>query len=251
MIKLGLLGATGRMGHAILDEIPSDSRFHLVAKAGSKETPEEVIRQAGIIIDFTHVDAIEKHVDLAVSYKKPLLVGTSGLSKDKMRYLEQAATSIPLLYAGNTSLGVTLLKNMVKQLAKLLNDTQFDIEIQETHHRHKIDSPSQTALMLGQAAAEGRGRNLDEVSNFDRHLVRKPRTVGEIGFASSRGGTVFGDHSVQFLGDDEVITLSHQSLSRKVFAKGALGAAYWLYTSKKNNPGFYSMDDILDEASSL
>ncbi|MEM9421782.1 MAG: 4-hydroxy-tetrahydrodipicolinate reductase, partial [Pseudomonadota bacterium] len=155
--------------------------------------------------------------------------------------LQQAALSVPVVQSGNFSLGVNLLMALVEKTAAKLNE--FDIEVTEVHHRRKVDAPSGTALMLGEAAAHGRGTSLSERGVFTRHGQVGPRSPEEIGFSVVRGGGVYGDHDVSFMSDDEVITLSHRALSRTLFAQGAIRAARWVVGRP---PGLYSMRDVLE-----
>ena len=169
-----------------------------------------------------------------------LVLGTTGLHASADALLAEVATEIPILRSANTSLGVALLADLVERAAKVLGK-DWDIEIAEAHHRHKADAPSGTALMLGEAAAKGRGTTLD--AERGRDGTGLARSEGSIGFASLRGGTVAGDHDVLFLGDDERLILSHRAEDRTIFARGALAAARFLHGKP---PGLYSMRDVID-----
>lgn len=238
MIHIGVLGSNGRMGQAILDEIKHHPRCRL-SIAGTRDNTDSLFEGSDVVIDFTTPDALSTHVDLTLSHKKPLIIGTTGLQPHHEKLVSSAATQIPVVVASNMSIGMTLLNNLVQKAAHLLDKT-YDIEIAELHHRHKKDAPSGTALMLGQSAAKGRGKTLEELMcNLHRE---GERVKGTIGFSVQRGGLVVGDHSVRFLGDEEIIELSHRGLSRSVYAKGALRAAEWV---AKQKPGFYTMGDVL------
>lgn len=238
MIQVGILGSSGRMGQALLGALGEHSRCHL-SVAGTRENLDSLFKASDVVIDFTSADALSKHLDLSVSHKIPLVVGTTGLLTQHKKLLPTAALKIPLVVSSNMSVGMTLLTNLVEKAAHGL-DENYDIEITELHHRHKKDAPSGTALMLGQAAATGRGKTLDELKCD--HAQSGMRKRGAIGFSIQRGGAIVGDHSVRIIGDEEMLELSHRGLSRSVYAKGALRAAEWI---TKQRPGLYTMADVL------
>lgn len=193
-----------------------------------------------VFVDFSAPEALEKHLGDAVAVRKPIVIGTTGLTAEHQRMIDEAATRIAVLQAANTSLGVNLLAHLVREAAARLGD-DWDIEIVEMHHRHKKDAPSGTGLLLGRAAAEGRGVDLDAVADRGRDGMGE-REAGRIGFAALRGGSVAGDHHVIFAGDGERIELGHRAESRAIFAQGAIRAALWL----RDKPvGRYSMNDVL------
>jgi 4-hydroxy-tetrahydrodipicolinate reductase len=184
---------------------------------------------------------MSKHLEVAVKTNKPLVIGTTGFSRDTENFMQQASKHIAILQSGNMSLGVNLLAKLVKQTASIL-DSEWDIEITESHHRHKIDSPSGTAIMLGKAAADGRNVDFETVAKLSRQGIDNPRPQGEIGFSTIRAGAIVGDHRVLFAHDDEMIMLSHKAQNRSIFANGAVYAAQKLVTMPV---GFYTMQDIL------
>ena len=194
--------------------------------------------QSEVLIDFSAPPALAGNLGAARAAGIPLLIGTTGLDADHHALIDAAAAEIPVLHTGNTSLGVTLLARLVREAAARLGP-DWDIEIVEMHHRMKADAPSGTALLLGEAAAAGRGAALDTL-RADRH--DGPRCEGAIGFASLRGGTVAGEHSVILAGEQERLTLSHSAENRAIFARGAVRAAVWLIGQP---PGRYTMDDVL------
>src|SRR6476659_8030161 len=198
-------------------------------------------KDADGILDFTVPAATIANVAIAAERGIVHVIGTTGLSASDNAVIKSVTNRAVVVQSGNMSLGVNLLAAVVKRVAKAL-DESFDIEIVETHHRMKIDAPSGTALMLGQAAASGRGIALDEHADRGRDGVTGARRPGDIGFASLRGGTAAGDHSVIFAGPYERITLSHHAEDRMIFAHGALNAALWAHGKK---PGLYSMADVL------
>ena len=197
--------------------------------------------QSDVLVDFSSPGALEANLDAAVAAVVPIVVGTTGLEERHHFLIDHAAASIPVLQTGNTSLGVTLLAHLVREAAGRLGE-DWDIEIVETHHRMKVDAPSGTALLLGQAAAEGRGIDLAKESERGRDGMTGKRGVGTIGFAALRGGTVAGDHSVLFLGANERLTLSHLAEDRTIFAKGAVRACQWLIGKPA---GRYTMPEVL------
>ena len=194
-----------------------------------------------VFVDFSAPEALGNHVQAALDAAKPIVIGTTGLTEDHQRLIDEASTRIAVLQAANTSLGVNLLAHLVRETAARLGE-EWDIEIVEMHHRHKADAPSGTALLLGRAAAEGRDVELGAVSDRGRDGITGPRAPGHIGFAALRGGSVAGDHQVIFATEGERIELGHRAESREIFARGALQAALWL---KDRPAGRYRMTDVL------
>ena len=203
--------------------------------------PLSLLLVADGIVDFSSPAATVELAALAAQARIAHVIGTTGLSEVDLGKLEAAARHAPILRSGNMSLGVNLLAALVRTAAKALGP-EFDIEIVEMHHRMKVDAPSGTALLLGEAAAEGRGIALKDHSERGRDGITGARKPGDIGFASLRGGGVIGDHSVIFAGDGERITLSHMAEDRALFARGALKAALW---ARDRKPGLYAMSDVL------
>lgn len=200
------------------------------------------IANADAIVDFTSPDATVAFSVLAAQARAVHIVGTTGLQPSHMEALSAAARHTVVMQSGNMSLGVNLLAVLVEQAAKSLAASGWDIEISEMHHKHKVDAPSGTALMLGQAAANGREIDLatKSVRARDGHTGARPE--GTIGFATLRGGSVVGEHSVLFAGEGETVELSHRAIDRSIFARGAVHAALW---SKDKKPGLYTMRDVL------
>lgn len=191
-----------------------------------------------VLVDFSMPAAVAAHLTAARLAGTPILIGTTGLDGTHQAMIDDAAKEIAVLQAANTSLGVNFLAAMVAQAAARLGE-DWDIEVLEMHHRHKIDAPSGTALLLAQAAANARGKSLPELSRFDRNEARE---TGTIGFASLRGGSVAGDHMVVLAGEGERIELGHRAESREIFARGAVKAALWLAGKPA---GRYTMNDML------
>ena len=229
MTAITIFGAGGRMGRAIAEIVAAREDVTIVPEG------------ADVFVDFSAPAALESNLFAAKAASKPILIGTTGLTDAQQRLIDEAAAKIAVLQAANTSLGVNLLAHLVREAAARLGP-EWDIEIVEMHHRHKADAPSGTARLLGRAAADARGVNLEEVSDRGRDGITGPRQEGRIGFASLRGGSVAGEHQVIFAGEGERLELGHRAESRSIFAHGAVQAALWL----KNKPaGRYSMADML------
>jgi 4-hydroxy-tetrahydrodipicolinate reductase len=226
-IRISLFAPNGRMGQAIAAAVADNPGFAIDQDHGD------------VIVDFSAPTALQASLDRAISAGVPILIGTTGLDELADQRIAAAAKEVAVLRAANTSLGVALLAELVERAARVLGP-EWDIEVAETHHRMKADAPSGTALMLGEAAARGRGSKLH--SERGRNGTGLKREAGAIGFASLRGGTVAGDHDVLFLGPDERLILSHRAESRMIFARGALAAAHFLVGKPA---GLYSMRDVI------
>ena len=240
MTRIGIIGSAGRMGQALTAAIAEAGLSH----AGGVDKDGDVAALAAAsdaLVDFSSPAALEATLDAAMAAGRPIVIGTTGLEERHHWLIDQASKDIPILQTGNTSLGVTMLAALVRKAAAGLAD-DWDIEITEMHHRHKVDAPSGTALLLGEAAAAGRGIALSSHSERGRDGVTGPRAPGAIGFASLRGGSVAGDHSVIFASEGESITLSHRAEDRSIFARGAVKAAVWL---TRQRAGRYTMNDVL------
>ncbi|MFP4313553.1 MAG: 4-hydroxy-tetrahydrodipicolinate reductase [Alphaproteobacteria bacterium] len=250
-MKIGIAGYTGRVGQLLVKEL-TNGHFQGTELAGglSRSEPTEnpgffittearaLFETSDAVIDFTLPDSTMNNAAVAAQTKTPLIIGTTGLSKDQEEKLAEHAKDTAIIYAANMSLGVNLLMALIEKAARAL-DPEWDIEIFESHHKYKIDSPSGTALALGQSAAKGRGTQLPDTINCDRNGARQK---GDIGFAVVRGGDVVGEHSVFFFGEGERIELTHRATDRALYAKGAIKAALW---SEGKPPGLYSMHDVL------
>jgi 4-hydroxy-tetrahydrodipicolinate reductase len=239
-MKIGIIGSAGRMGQALVDAIQVDGHEHAggVDKDGDLAA---LIAASDILVDFSSPHALEVNLDACVAAGKPIVIGTTGLEERHHFLIDDAARDIPVLQTGNTSVGVTMLAALVEKAARQLGE-DWDIEILEMHHRHKVDAPSGTALLLGEAAAKGRAVDLKDHSDRGRDGITGARKAGNIGFASLRGGTVAGDHMVIFASDNERIELVHRAENRAIFANGAVKAAVWLMRQK---PGRYNMQEVL------
>lgn len=239
-LKFGVIGHKGRMGQA-LEVAIADAGHTLFAGVDAGGSIGPFASQCDVLIDFSAPDALAANLGAAQDAGKPILVGTTGLEEAHFVMLAEAARSVPVLQSGNFSLGVTLLAHLVKEAAARLGP-DWDIEVLEMHHRMKVDAPSGTAKLLGEAAARGRGIVLSDNMESGRHGMTGARNEGAIGFATLRGGTVAGEHSVIFAGSEERLTLAHSAENRMIFARGAVKAAQWL-TGK--SAGRYTMNDVL------
>ena len=240
-ISIGIIGSAGRMGKALAEAITAAGE-RVAGGVGAAGDLAALAATAQVLVDFSSPAALEANCDAAVAAGTPILIGTTGLEERHHWLIDQAAAHVAVLQTGNTSLGVNLLGWLVEQAAERLGP-DWDIEIVETHHRMKLDAPSGTAMLLGEAAAKGRGVNLSQAAVRGRDGITGKRLEGSIGFASLRGGTVAGDHAVHFLADDERLTLSHLAENRMIFARGAVKAAQWL---AGRGPGRYTMREVLD-----
>ena len=239
-MKIGIIGSAGRMGQALVDAIAADGLEY----AGGVDKGDDLaalVASCDVLVDFSSPHGIEANLDACVAAGKPIVIGTTGLEERHHFLIDDAARDIPVLQTGNTSLGVTMLAALVQQAARQLGE-DWDIEILEMHHRHKVDAPSGTALLLGEAAASGRGIDLKQHSDRGRDGITGARKAGDIGFASLRGGSVAGDHHVIFASEHERIELVHRAETRAIFARGAVKAATWLTRQKA---GRFTMQEVL------
>ena len=260
-LKVGVVGCAGRMGRMLVAEIAQTPGLVLAGGtevAASPAIGQDVALQAGLaasglkigadpkalfavadaVVDFTLPAATAIHAGLAADAQKILVAGTTGLSAEQHAIVAQAAARAVIVQSANMSVGVNILLGLAEDAARRLKD-DYDIEIVEMHHRHKIDAPSGTALALGRAAAKGRGVDFERVKKIDREGARRK---GDIGFAVLRGGDVAGDHSLIFAADGVRFELTHRAGSRRIFAKGAARALVW---ARGRKPGLYSMRDVL------
>lgn len=239
--RIGIIGAAGRMGRAVAEAIDKQGEASLGGIADQGDDPAIAARASDVLIDFSTPDALAANLAAAKAAGVAIVIGTTGLGAEHDRAIAEASAAIPILRAANMSLGVNLLAHLVREAAARLGP-DWDIEIVEMHHRHKVDAPSGTALLLGRAAADGRGVDLDAFSERGRDGITGARSEGAIGFASLRGGSVAGDHMVVIAAEGERIELGHRAESRAIFAAGAVKAALWLAGKPS---GLYSIDDVL------
>lgn len=264
-VKIGILGCAGRNGRLLLKEVYEDTGCHLVGgivrEGGSGHgedlgtlagisplgiyahaQPGVLFEEADVLIDFTNPASTLHHVDLAVEYQKPIVIGTTGFSDEERSIIIQKSDKTPILLASNMTLGIALLSILVEKVAAVLDDA-YDIEIIEAHHRYKKDTPSGTSKSLIRAAH--RGRKNEDKNKFLFHNKPGEREKGSIGVSVVRGGHEVGKHSVYFYGNEETLELTHQVHDRRIFAKGAVRASKWLYG---HHPGLYRLKDVLKDS---
>jgi len=263
-LRVIVAGASGRMGRMLVRAVADDRRAQLV---GATERPGSAYlgRDAGelanagtlgvritddvgrcaaadVLIDFTVPEGTLAHAEYVAAQGMAMVIGTTGFSAEQLGALRLTLAGSPVVMAANYSVGVNLALNLIRQAAQVLAD-DYDAEIFEAHHRHKVDAPSGTALAMGKALAEGRQVSLDDVAVFAREGITGARKRGTIGFSVVRGGNIVGEHKVMFIADEERVEIGHVAADRAVFAKGALRAALWLVGRR---PGWYSMQDVLN-----
>lgn len=238
---LRLVGALDRAGHDWIGQDIGTAMGGAPAGVTVSDDAVTAIAQAQAVIDFTSPDATVAFAELTAQARAVHVIGTTGLEQRHLDALAAAARHAPIIRAGNMSLGVNLLVGLTRKVAAALG-TDWDIEVVESHHRHKVDAPSGTALMLGEAAAQGRGAALDDLRVSARDGITGGRAPGSIGFSAIRGGDVVGEHDVIFAADGERIVLRHLATDRAIFARGAIRAAVW---GQDKGPGQYDMMDVL------
>ena len=236
-----LIGAIERPGHEWIGQDLGEAMGGKALGVTVTDDALEAMAEAQALIDFTAPEATVANAAICAQARAVHVVGTTGLSEEHIAKLDAAARHATIIRAGNMSLGVNLLVQLTRKIAKAL-DEDFDIEIVEAHHRHKVDAPSGTALMLGEAAAEGRGVRLSDVSDSGRDGITGARERGHIGFAAIRGGDIVGEHDVIFAAPGERVVLRHIATDRRIFARGALKAALW---GQGRGPGAFDMLDVL------
>ena len=264
MVAVGIIGCAGRMGRNNLEAVLADDALRLVGgieRAGHPAIGQDLgsllngtligievtddlaalAREADVLVEFSSPEATLEHGEVIAQAGKAHVIGTTGFTSAQVTALQGLAERCPVLWSANMSLGVNLLLGLAQRVAASLGE-EWDAEILEMHHRHKVDAPSGTALALGRAVAAGRGVVLDDVAVRSRDGITGARPAGAIGFATLRGGDVIGEHTVTFAGEAERIEISHKATDRRIFARGAIRAARWL---AGRPAGFYQMSDVL------
>tara|TARA_B100001250_G_scaffold160001_1_gene137412 strand:+ start:9035 stop:9838 length:804 start_codon:yes stop_codon:yes gene_type:complete len=262
--KITVLGASGKMGKAIITSISEAADCQLISAVCEQQDPNlgkdagensglsklgvnlvgpmsDFLSNSDVVIDFTLPDALENNLVMCVEKNVPMTIGVTGLSKAQFAAINEASNSIPILYERNMSIGINALLSVIKTLSKIL-DKSFDTEIIEAHHRHKIDSPSGTAIAIGEAIAQAKNLKFSDMYDPARQSNRSPRAINTIGISSVRGGGFIGDHTVSFTSEEESIEIKHHAIDRKCFAQGAVLASKWLIGKE---PALYSMNDVL------
>ena len=263
-IKISIPGGNGRMGRTLLNEILSKNNLTIGNSTCLTEDKEKgldlgilagkdkinkfltddlnaIYLDTDVIIDFTVPEASLNHAKIASENGIPIVIGTTGLNQNQFKQLKQYANEIPIVYSANFSIGISVMENLIDNAVKELGN-EWDIEILETHHNKKVDSPSGTALLLGEAAANARNQKLRDVMSVSRNGLVGKRERKEIGFAVLRGGNVVGEHSIKFYNQNERLEIEHIATNRSIFAKGAIRSAEWVINSK---PGLYTLKDVI------
>jgi len=264
MLQIAVVGAAGRMGRALIQAVQGDPQLALAVATEQPDDPAlgqdagtlagagelgvalkagltRETREFDVLIDFTRPPATMGHLEFCRSAGRAMVIGTTGLSPEHRKRIEEAAAEIPIVLAPNMSVGVNLCLKLLELTARVMGEGS-DIEIIEAHHRHKVDAPSGTALRMGEVVAAALGRKLEECAVYGRQGVTGERDPKTIGFATVRAGDVVGEHSVWFATEGERVEITHKASSRMTFAKGAVRAAKWL---KTKGPGCYDMQDVL------
>ena len=264
MIRVSIMGVSGRMGRAIYRLLDAEDDIQIVGAteieghpdigkdigliAGESELGasitsniEDASSNADVIVDFTTPLSTINNANFASANNKAMVIGTTGFDQDKKKELEELSLNFPCVFAPNMSIGVNVMFEATKKLAEILGD-DYDVEIIEAHHKHKVDAPSGTALRLGEAAAEGLGRDFNSVARFERHGAIGERKEKEIGMQTIRAGDIVGEHTIMFCGAGERIELTHRAMSRDNFAKGVVRAVKWI---PGKFSGIYTMKEVL------
>lgn len=242
MTRIAVVGALGRMGQTIIDAINQSDKATVVVTLDKGDDLNSFIHQFDTLIDFTRPQATLEYLAICQKAGKSMVIGTTGFSDKELLLIENAANDIAIVFSPNMSVGVNLTLKLLDTAAKVFGE-DADIEIVETHHRHKVDAPSGTALKMGEVVANALGRNLSTCAVYGREGIEEPRDRQTIGFSTIRGGDVVGEHTVSFFMEGERVEITHKASSRMTFANGAVRAADWL----SNQPsGLYSMQNVLD-----
>lgn len=260
-IKIAVSGASGKMGLEIIDIINKTKNLILNTALDQKDSPciGKIIKNADnksikinfeysnyfnddIFIDFTRPEASLQYVSLCLKHKVPIVIGTTGFTDIQLKQIKFASNEIPILLAPNMSFGVNATMRLLEFATKIFGH-DHDVEIIESHHKDKIDSPSGTAIKMGEIIAKTLNKDKSDIFAFNRMNKQNKRFDGEIGFSSIRAGQIIGDHTVLFASDSEIIKIEHNALNRSTFASGAIKAAEFMYTK---GPGLYSMNDVID-----
>jgi 4-hydroxy-tetrahydrodipicolinate reductase len=242
MTKIAINGSNGRMGQALIEAVKLNPNVLQGSILNRGDDIERVLKDFDVLIDFTRPEATLDALSVCQSAGKAMVIGTTGFSDDALKVIDQASSDIPIVFAPNMSVGVNLTLKLLETTAKVIG-TDSNIEIVEAHHRHKVDSPSGTALKMGEVIANALGRDLSECAVYGREGTEEPRDRQTIGFSSIRGGDVVGEHTVTFFMEGERVEITHKASSRMTYANGAVKASQWL-TNQAN--GLYSMQDVLN-----
>ena len=242
MIKIAVVGASGRMGQTIIEAISQNDKVSLGVTLDKGDDLNTMLDQFDVLIDFTRPEATLDYLNTCVAAGKSVVIGTTGFDDAGLEAINNAAQQISVVFAPNMSIGVNLSLKLLDMAARVIGE-DADIEIVEAHHRHKVDAPSGTALKMGEVVANALGRDLSQCAVYGREGIEEPRDRQTIGFSTIRGGDVVGEHTVSFFMEGERVEITHKASSRLTFANGAVRAASWL---KDQSAGLYSMQDVLD-----
>jgi len=242
MIRIAVVGASGRMGQTIIEAISQNDKVSLGATLDKGDDLIAALDQFDVLIDFTRPEATLEYLAICQNSGKAMVIGTTGFSDDQLQEINNAAKNMAIVFAPNMSIGVNLSLKLLDMAARVIGE-DADIEIVEAHHRHKVDAPSGTALKMGEVVANALGRDLSECAVYGREGIEEPRDRNTIGFSTIRGGDVVGEHTVSFFMEGERVEITHKASSRLTFANGAVRAAGWL---EGQSAGLYSMQDVLD-----
>ena len=242
MTKVAINGSKGKMGQTLVEAVNLNTNSSLGAALDKGDNLNDSLQDFDVLIDFSRPEASLNAISICKNYGKAMVIGTTGFSDEELEVINQAATQIPIVFAPNMSVGVNLTLKLLETSAKVIGHDS-SIEIIETHHRYKVDSPSGTALKMGEVVANALGRDLADCAIYGREGIDEPRDLNTIGFSSIRGGDVVGDHTVTFFMDGERVEITHKASSRMIYANGAVRAANWLHEKPS---GLYSMQDVLE-----
>ena len=242
MIRIAVVGASGRMGQTIIESINQSDKVTLGVTLDKGDDLSDMIDRFDVVIDFTRPEATLQYLEVCKQAGKAMVIGTTGFDDAGLEAISGAAQKIPVVFAPNMSIGVNLSLKLLAMAAKVIGE-ESDIEIVEAHHRHKVDAPSGTALKMGEVVANALGRDLSKCAIYGREGIEQPRDRQTIGFSTIRGGDVVGEHTVSFFMEGERVEITHKASSRLTFANGAVRASAWL---KAKPAGLYSMQDILE-----
>lgn len=238
-LQLAVGGITGRMGLALIAEIDAKQDFELVVQSHREQ--DLLSTQFDVFIDFTRPEGTMRYLEFCHNHRKPMVIGTTGLTLEQKQKIELASNDIPIVMAANFSIGITVLLTLLDKVTQVMG-SESDIEIIEAHHKHKVDAPSGTALAMGEMIAKRLGKELKQCAVYERHTQNNARMAESISFTSIRAGDIVGEHTALFANDAERLEISHKASSRHAFALGALKAARWI---KKEKSGLYNMQDVL------
>jgi 4-hydroxy-tetrahydrodipicolinate reductase len=242
MTRIAINGSKGKMGQTLIEAINLNENVDLGVGLDKGDSLNNSLEDFDVLIDFSRPDATMNALSICESSGKAMVIGTTGFSDDELEVINQASKDIPIVFAPNMSIGVNLTLKLLETSAKVIGPDS-SIEIIEAHHRYKVDSPSGTALKMGEIVANALGRNLADCAIYGREGIEEPRDLNSIGFSSIRGGDVVGEHTVAFFMEGERVEITHKASSRMIYANGAVRAANWLH-NKPN--GLYSMQDVLE-----